>query len=87
MVEVHAKEPMAMCPMASMCKGIAEKPPSRALLMVPGLVLLVVGVLILLEPKVLIWLMAAIAILLGVLFLLIGNFIHRMGLQLRNVHG
>jgi len=81
MVEIHATEPMAMRPMASMCKGIAEKPRSRVLLVIPGLVLLVVGVLILLEPKVLIWLMGAVTIVFGMLFLLMGNFIHRRSSQ------
>lgn len=27
MVNHHLKEPMSMCPMASMCRGISEKPP------------------------------------------------------------
>ena len=32
MVEIHSKESMTMCPMASMCKGIAEKPSSLLLM-------------------------------------------------------
>ncbi|MDH3688734.1 MAG: hypothetical protein OEU36_04545 [Gammaproteobacteria bacterium] len=86
MVEIHPKEPMAMCPMASVCKGLAEKPPARSLLMIPGVVLILVGILILLEPKVLVWLMAAVAILLGVLFLIIANFINRISGQFRSAH-
>lgn len=86
MVEIHPKETIAMCPMASICKGLAEKPPARALLMIPGLVLILVGISILLEPKVLIWLTAAVAILLGILFLMIANFIHRVSGQFRSAH-
>jgi uncharacterized membrane protein len=67
--------------MASMCKGMAEKPHSRLVLILPGLVLILVGVLILVEPKILVWLMAAVTIILGILFLMIANFIHRMGRQ------
>jgi len=79
--------PMSMCPMASICKGMAAKPPSRFLLMIPGLVLILVGVLILLEPKVLIWLIAAVSILLGVVLLIMGNFVRKLGEQLRKAHG
>jgi type III secretory pathway component EscV len=81
MMEAQIKETMAQCPMASMCKGMAGKPHSRLVLMLPGLVLILVGVLILAEPKILVWLMAAVTIIFGVLFLMIANFIHRMGRQ------
>lgn len=86
MTEMHAKEPMTICPMASMCRGIVAKPPSRLLLMIPGFVLIVVGFLILLEPKVLIWLMAAVAIMLGVLALVIANVIHRFSVRFQESH-
>jgi multisubunit Na+/H+ antiporter MnhF subunit len=86
MTEIHAKEPMTMCPMASMCRGIVAKPPSRLLLMIPGLTLILVGLLILLEPKVLIWLMATVALILGVLALVIGNAIHRFSIRLQDAH-
>jgi Flp pilus assembly protein TadB len=86
MAEIPAKEPMAMCPMASMCRGLAEKPPSRLLLMIPGLALILVGLLILLEPKVLVWLMAAVAIMLGVLVLVIANFLHRISGRFQDAH-
>ncbi len=78
MVEVHPKEPMAMCPMASMCKGAAEKLPSVPLLLTPGLVLILVGVLILLEPRVLVWLVAAAAIVLGVALMMVAMWFRRM---------
>jgi type III secretory pathway component EscV len=81
MMKAQSREAMAQCPMASMCKGMAEKPHSRLLLILPGLVLILVGVVILVEPRILVWLMAAVAIILGVLFLMIGNYIQRMGRQ------
>lgn len=37
---------MELCPMASMCKGMAEKPGMGVLLMIPGFLLVVGGVLI-----------------------------------------
>ena len=80
-METQTKEPMAQCPMASMCKGMADKPHSRLILILPGLVLILVGVLILVEPKILVWLMAGVTIILGILFLMIASFIHRMGRQ------
>jgi len=73
------KEPMEMCPMASMCKGMAEKSHSRILMLLPGLLLILAGVIILIEPKVLVWFIAAVVIFLGLFLLMIANFIHRMG--------
>ena len=57
-------EPNAMpnCPMASMCKGMAEKPPPLAFMAIPGIALILVGVLILVEPAILVWLVAAMLI-------------------------
>ncbi len=78
MVEVHPKGPMAMCPMASMCKGIAAKPPPGLLLLTPGLVFILIGVLILVEPRVFVWLVAAAAIVLGVALLMVAVWFRRM---------
>ena len=78
--------PMAMCPMAKMCMGMTAKPPSGFLLMLPGALLVVLGVLILIEPKVLVWLMAGMSILLGIVMLMMANFIRRFGARLRSVH-
>lgn len=77
--------PMAMCPMAKMCKGMMEKPPFGLLLMFPGAVLIVVGVLIFLEPRILVWLMGAAFVLLGVMLLMMASFIRRLGVQFRNM--
>ena len=87
MVEIQQNNPLAMCPMVSMCKGIAEKPPSLLLLMAPGLILIVIGVLIVLEPKILIWLTAGAAILLGFSLLMIATWVRRMAKQFRSTHG
>ena len=65
---------MDMCPMASMCKGMAKNPGSGYMLMVPGLLLIVVGILIIFEPKVLVWLIASVSILMGVMMLFFANF-------------
>ena len=86
MMEDQTKESMAQCPMASMCKGMAEKSHSRLVLLLPGVLLILVGVIILIEPKILVWLMAAVAIVLGALFLMIANFIHRMSQQSASGH-
>lgn len=87
MVKIQQKEPMAMYPMASRCKGMAEKPISVSLLMIPGVVLILIGILILFESKILVWLVATIIILFGGLLLVFTNFIHKFGRQFRNVHG
>lgn len=71
--------PMPMCPMAETCKGMMEKPFSSLFLIIPGIVLLVVGLLIVIEPKVLVWLMAAASILMGVVMLMIANFMRKVG--------
>ncbi|MEJ2174608.1 MAG: hypothetical protein P8Y76_06770 [bacterium] len=75
---VHPKGPMEMCPMASMCRGMAGKPWTGAILMLPGILLVLVGILIFVEPKVLVWLIASVAILMGVIMLAFALFIRRM---------
>lgn len=82
----EAKPPgsaMAMCPMAKMCMGMTAKRPSGFVLMLPGVLLIVVGVLIVIEPKILVWLMAAAAVLLGIMLLVMASFIRKIGAQLR----
>ena len=69
---------MDMCPMASMCKGMATKPGSGYLLMVPGILFIIVGILIILEPKILVWLIASVSILMGIMMLFFANFIRKM---------
>ena len=82
----EAKSPrgaMAMCPMATMCMGMTEKRFPGFLLMLPGIVLILLGVLIVVEPKILVWLVAAAAVLFGVMMLMMAAFIRRLGARLR----
>lgn len=69
---------MEMCPMASMCKGMAEKPRFGFVLMIPGLLLVLGGVLIFIEPRVLVWLVGSASILIGLVLLLFAIFIRKM---------
>ena len=77
--KVQSMSNMGMCPMASMCKGMAKKPGSGFLLMVPGFLLILVGVLIIIEPRVLVWLMAIASILMGAIMLFFANSFRKMG--------
>lgn len=79
MTESQTPGNMEMCPMSSMCKGLMGKRHSRLVMLLPGLVFILLGIIILMEPRVLVWLIAAFVIVLGILFLMMGNFIHRMG--------
>lgn len=76
--------PVAMCSMATMCKGLMEQPSSGFLLMLPGAVLVVVGVLTIIDPTILVWLVATASVLLGIMLLMMANFIRRLGVRLRN---
>lgn len=72
-------EPMQMCPMAGMCKGMA-KPGAWGgwLLLLPGLFLVACGLLVILMPKALAWLLGGFAILMGIMFLFMGNRMRRL---------
>ena len=72
------QNPMAMCPMAKMCGRMMEKPPSGAILMLPGALLIALGVLIFLEPRIVVWLAGAVAILMGIMFFMMARFVGRM---------
>lgn len=69
---------MQMCPMASVCKGMANKPGSGLFLMMPGLVLVLAGVLILIEPRALVWLLASASMLIGLVMLFFAMFMRKM---------
>ncbi len=68
---------VAMCPMAKMCKGVVQK----QRFMLPGVVLILAGVLIFLEPRILVWLTGTASILLGSIFLMVGNLMRRFGVS------
>ena len=69
---------MELCPMASMCKGMAEKPGVAPLLMIPGFLLVVGGVLIVIEPRILVWLMAGSLIAIGLATICFAILMRRM---------
>lgn len=70
--------PMAMCPMAKICERMMAKAPSSSFLMLPGALLIALGVLIVIEPRVVVWLVAAVAILMGIMFIMMGRFVGRL---------
>ena len=78
MVEIKTKQGMEMCPMAIMCKGIAQKPPSLPIMLLPGLIIIALGVVILLEPKILVWLVATVTIIFGLILIIISIWMRRM---------
>lgn len=80
----HAS-PMTMCPMAAMCKGMMKKPPSGLAVMLAGAALIAVGVLIFLKPLILVWLMGTAFVMLGIMLLIMANFVRRLGVQFRNM--
>lgn len=73
--------PMPMCPMAGMCRRMIEKPGTRLMLLIPGLVLIILGVVILFEPRILLWLVALALVFMGVAMLMLARFMRRTGAQ------
>lgn len=82
--DTSRRTPMAMCPMAGMCKRMMDKPPTGLFLMLPGAALIAVGVLILVEPAILVWLAGAASVLFGVMLIAMGGFVRRLGVRLRD---
>jgi hypothetical protein len=72
--------------MAATCKGMAERPFTGLLLIVPGLVFIAVGLLILIAPVILVWLVAATSMLVGFAMLLLAGFMRRAGARFRSTH-
>lgn len=70
--------PVAICPMATTCKGMMENPRSGFLLILPGAVLIGLGVLTILEPGILVWLVGTASVLLGFVLLLMARFIRKL---------
>lgn len=79
--------PRAVCPMASIRRRFSRRPPSRFLMMLPGVLLLVVGVAILMQPKVLVWLAAGATVLLGAAMLWMAHFMYRLGARVKSASG
>ena len=61
-----------------------KKPPSGVAVVFPGLLFIALGVLVVIEPRILVWLIAAALILLGVMMLMMGSFIRKIGSQFRD---
>jgi len=75
--------PLAMCPMAKMCEGMMKKPPSGFAAMAAGVALIVFGALIFVEPRMLVWFAGGALVLIGIMLLVMAQFIRRFGVQLR----
>ncbi len=73
-----APTPMAMCPMASVCRGMMQKRFSGMWLVIPAVVFISLGVLMVIEPRILLWVMAAGFVLLGAMMLMMVGLIRRM---------
>jgi hypothetical protein len=76
---------MPICPMAETCKGMAEKPMPKFLLLLPGLLFIAVGVLILLIPALLVWFIALASIAMGILMLIFASFMIKMSELFRRI--
>jgi hypothetical protein len=77
-------KPLPTSPMAKTCEGMMERPPSGVAIVFPELLFIALGVLVVIEPRILVWLIAAAFILLGVMMLMKGSFIRKIGSQFRN---
>jgi uncharacterized membrane protein HdeD (DUF308 family) len=71
--------------MATMCKGMMEKPPSGHVAMLAGAVFIVLGILIFGDPRIVVWLVGTAFVLFGIALLVMANFLRRVGVRLRNM--
>ncbi len=69
---------MAMCPMASMCRGMMQKSFSGVWLIIPGVLFISFGVLMVIEPRILLWVMAAGFFLFGTVMIVMVSLMRRM---------
>lgn len=76
-----------MCPMATMCKGMTERPGFGILMVIPGLLLVAGGVLVLIEPRILVWLLAGASILMGLAILFFATFMRKIRARFTGVRG
>lgn len=75
--------PMPMCPMAETCRSMMEKPFSGLMMIFPGTAFIILGLVIAVWPSILPWLVAAAFILMGVVMLVMVNFMRGIGARLR----
>ncbi len=69
---------VAMCPMASVCRGMMQKSFSGFWLIIPGVLFISLGVLMVIEPRVLLWVMAAGFVLFGTMMVMMVSLMRRM---------
>lgn len=72
-------EPMPMCPMAGMCKGMRNRRRAGIAMFAPGVVFILLGIVVLIEPRILVWLVAIALIVMGVAMLTFGRFMRKIG--------
>jgi hypothetical protein len=83
----EGENPMESCPMSAMFKKTSGIRGFGLLAMIPGLMLVLCGVAIILEPQILVWLMAATAIVAGLMFLAAAHFFRKLAADLRTSVG
>jgi uncharacterized membrane protein HdeD (DUF308 family) len=76
---VASPVPMPMCPMATVCRGMLERPTSRFVMTIPGIVFVVLGITVFIEPRILAWLVAVAFIVMGIIMLIVTLFMRRVG--------
>ena len=77
--------PMAMCPMAKMCRGMMEKPGSGLIPTIIGVVVIALAIAIVIEPAIVVWLVAIALILMGLMMLMSAGFIRRGSARFRRM--
>jgi uncharacterized membrane protein HdeD (DUF308 family) len=65
--------------MAETCKGMMEKPTSRLMFTVPGIVLIALGIAVIVEPRILVWLVALALIMMGAATLMMARLMRGIG--------
>jgi uncharacterized membrane protein HdeD (DUF308 family) len=65
--------------MAETCKSMMEKPHSRLMFLLPGLLLIALGIVVIIEPRILVWLVALAFVVMGAAMLMMGRFMRSMG--------
>ena len=78
------KMSMSTCPMAAACKGMTEKSGTRLWMVVPGLIFVALGIAIILYPQILVWLVAIGLIVMGLVMLIMVNFMRSFGKRAHN---
>ena len=78
---------MPTCPMAETCKGMMGKPGSGFWMFIPGLMFIILGVLIILYPQILAWFVAIALIVMGVVMIMMVNYMRGIGRDVQSRPG